>query len=364
MIDSLRGHRIVSIHVQKRMAYFADMSVVRFTSQALKVRALTEFKNRVILCDENTAIHCLPLLDYENISVVVVPSGEANKQWHQCTEVWEQWIKLGVNRQTEVIILGGGVLCDMGGLCAALFMRGIPFRLIPTTLLAMCDAAHGGKLAVDFGPLKNYIGLFKEAAEIIIWPSFLKSLPERHMNNGWVEMLKHGLIADKGHWEELNKVGQKNLLQREDLLQKSIAIKRAIVEQDPEEKGKRKILNAGHTVGHAIESACLELNLDVYHGEAVAAGLIAELLMAAELHLLAEEEVDKAVEVLSSFTPPYEILQNLDEQVLWGYARRDKKNDQQVLFSLIGPIGNCTENIPGNEMQFRKAYTGMIGRLK
>lgn len=340
------------------------MADVRFISLNVHAPVLSALDRHVLLCDENTAKLCLPLLESEDVPMVIVPSGEANKQWHQCVDVWEQWTKLGVNRQTEVIILGGGVLCDMGGLCAALYMRGISFKLIPTTLLAMCDAAHGGKIAVDFGPLKNYIGLFKEPAEIIIWTTFLKTLPERHMNNGWVEMLKHGLIADKEHWNKLNEVGPNGLLQREDLLIKSIDIKRAIVAQDPEEKGKRKILNAGHTVGHAIESACLALNLEVFHGEAVAAGLIAELFMAADFHLLEEEEVVKAAGVLSVFAPPKEILQGLDEHELWQYARKDKKNDQEVQFSLVGPIGHCTENIAGNEKQFREAYSKMIECLK
>ena len=232
--------------------------------------ATNKYTQVFILVDENTLEHCLPLLPNFDYQIIKIESGERNKNIETCQKIWQNLLNNNADRKALLINLGGGVISDMGGFCASTYKRGIDFINIPTTLLAMVDATIGGKTGIDFGFQKNMIGLFSLAKTVLIDATFLKTLNYRQIKSGKAEMLKHGLIANEQHFTQIISSAIPNL----DLIKASIAIKQEIVSTDPFEKGIRKSLNFGHTLGHALEAYYLANNLDILHGEAIAQGMI------------------------------------------------------------------------------------------
>ncbi|MEM6829454.1 MAG: 3-dehydroquinate synthase family protein, partial [Bacteroidota bacterium] len=206
-----------------------------------------------VLVDENTFEHCLPLVKVEGTSIIQIESGESNKNLETCSHIWSHMTQHAFTRKSLLVNLGGGVIGDMGGFAASTYKRGIKFVNMPSTLLSQVDASIGGKLGIDFEGLKNHIGLFREPDHVIVYPGFLATLPQREMKSGFAEVIKHSLIADKTHWEYL-KTTTFNDLNWNEMIPKSIAIKQEVVSKDPTEQGYRKVLNFGHTLGHAIES--------------------------------------------------------------------------------------------------------------
>ena len=207
-----------------------------------------------ILTDENVAQFWLPEVEYwlncKNAVEIVIKAGEQHKNLQTVQRIWRTLMKQHADRNALLINLGGGVVTDLGGFAASTYKRGIKFINVPTTLLAMVDAAIGGKTGIDFGGGKNQIGTFAAAEDVIIDPVFLETLPQREICSGLAEMLKYGFVADSN----LLNVNLENYQQ---YITHCGEIKREIVRQDPTEKGLRKILNFGHTLGHAIESHCL-----------------------------------------------------------------------------------------------------------
>src|SRR5690606_10460310 len=199
-----------------------------------------------------------------------------------CLKVWEALSEADADRKSLLINLGGGVPTDLGGFVASTFMRGIDFINIPTTLLSMVDASVGGKTGVDLGPLKNQIGLINQPQMVLVFPNFLRTMDPRELKSGYAEMLKHGLILDAEYWKQLRKGGD---FTKAAAIQRSIALKNKVVLEDPREMGLRKILNFGHTLGHAIESHCLERpdRETLLHGEAIAIGMILEAYLSHRL---------------------------------------------------------------------------------
>jgi 3-dehydroquinate synthase len=244
-----------------------------------------------LLTDENTRCHCLPIFLEKTglpneVTITEIPAGENFKNLSTCERIWQQMLDAKLDRKALVLNLGGGVIGDMGGFCAATWKRGVDFVQVPTTLLAMTDAAIGGKLGIDFQGVKNTIGVFKNPAAVFVDPDFLKTLPERELRSGFAEVIKHALIGDPELWQMVQSeaVTQSHRLTTSawlDLLRASIAVKVRIVQEDPLEKGIRALLNFGHTIGHAVESYFLETNEPLTHGEAVAVGMICESLIAA-----------------------------------------------------------------------------------
>lgn len=298
----------------------------------------------LILVDENTRLHCLPELlqflpELKEASLFELPSGEINKTIQYCERVWHFMSERQFSRKAVVINLGGGVLCDMGGLIAALYKRGVRFFNVPTTLLAMVDAAQGGKVAVDLMPFKNQIGLFQAAEAMVLHPEFLSTLPQEEIVNGYAEMLKHALIADENYWQELthsspNQVDEKAIL-------KSIAIKSGIVERDPNEKNVRKLLNFGHTVGHALESFYLNSNQPLKHGHAVALGILIEAQISHDLGLLSPNDL---ATIGTNITKHYAFPSDLctHTKALFEVMLNDKKNSEgQVKMVLLESIGKA-----------------------
>ena len=236
------------------------------------------FSKIAILADENTEAHCYPRIkdDLPSHVLIRIKSGELNKNLRTCEFIWQYLTDHQFDRSGLLINLGGGVIGDMGGFCAATFKRGIDFINVPTTLLSQVDASVGGKLGIDFGNFKNHIGLFQEPKRIFIDPVFLETLPERELLSGFAEVIKHALIADRQLWQELM-VKSFETLSWQEIIPKAVKIKEGIVASDPQERGLRKVLNFGHTIGHAIEGYYLhQPKLRLLHGEAIAIGMIAE----------------------------------------------------------------------------------------
>jgi 3-dehydroquinate synthase len=303
-----------------------------------------------LLVDENTASHCLPTLIssiplLEKAHVLEIESGEGSKNIEVCARLWRALAELGGDRQSILINLGGGVIGDMGGFVASTFKRGIPFIQIPTTLLSQVDASVGGKTGIDLDQLKNEVGLFSIPHSVFIWPDFLKTLSGREMVSGFAEVIKHALIADKAYWDELQSVNMADAVVWDKLIRHSVSIKNEIVCSDPQEKGIRKALNFGHTIGHAVESYFMEKGeTKLLHGEAVAVGMIAESYISMIRNGLRLEELNE----ITGFIRRHYGLINLEpiaDHRLIELMRHDKKNEKGVMnFTLLNRIGDCSIN--------------------
>lgn len=271
-----------------------------------------------ILVDENTYQHCLPILleqvqTLRRAIIIKIESGEQNKTIETCIKIWEELAAHHADNTALFFNLGGGVICDIGGFVSATYKRGMHFINIPTTLTAMADASIGGKTGIDFNSIKNMIGLFAQPMSVYVHPPFLKTLDKRQVMSGFAELLKHGLIADINYWESL--VDMKDPM-NEDLtylINHSIKIKQEIVNEDLMDKGKRHILNFGHTIGHALESFSMKQNeFPITHGEAVATGMIMEACLSNHLGRLPKHDVHIIKEgIVSHFGKPYMINKRL-----------------------------------------------------
>lgn len=304
----------------------------------------------LLLVDENTHNHCLPmlLLNLETtvpFEIIEIESGEELKNIDTAKQLWEILAEFKADRNALVINIGGGVITDMGGFVASTYKRGIKFINVPTTLLAMCDASLGGKTGIDLGFLKNMVGTFSNAEEIFVYPYFLKSLAFEELRSGFAEMLKHGLIADKKHWQDLITIDGISVENISPLIQTSMAIKENVVEVDFKEQNIRKTLNFGHTFGHAFESLFLALEKPIPHGEGVVMGMICETYLSEHLKYISAEEADYIVSNLQKFYPYQNIEQFSDDQIL-DLMQNDKKNSSgDIKFSLLSQVGNGNYDI-------------------
>ncbi|MEL6731128.1 MAG: 3-dehydroquinate synthase [Bacteroidota bacterium] len=289
----------------------------------------------LVLADTLTHKHCYPHLQAHipPHQVQLIEPGEIHKNLATCTLLWQAMTDLRLDRRSLVINLGGGVIGDMGGFVASTYKRGIDFVQVPTTLLAQVDASVGGKLGIDFEGYKNHIGLFCEPQGVFIYPAFLQTLPEAELHSGFAEVIKHHLIADAAGWEQLQHLTQLEAGDMEGLIRHSIQVKEDIVAQDPQEKGLRKALNFGHTIGHAIEGDLLQQGTPILHGEAIAIGMVAESWISSTRGLLSPNRLQTITQYLHSLYPPLTIDLSREE-ILFDRARNDKKN--------IGAEVNCT----------------------
>lgn len=319
-----------------------------------------EHKDRlIVVADKHTLADCYPLLDAD-LPHFIVPYGEGYKNLQSCEYIWKKMSDFGANRQSILLCLGGGVLSDLAAFAASCYMRGIPFALVPTSLLAMVDASVGGKNGVNFLGFKNFIGNFREADYTFICETFLQSLPQKEWIQGHVEMLKHGLIADKDHYATMRLFFLAKGEMSEELIRHSIQIKEAHVSKDFRDQGIRKRLNFGHTIGHAIEAYVLSQskeNEEWSHGTCVALGMIAESYLSHQLAGLSLEELNEIVIVLQG------IVKRLDRPIpsfeaIQPYLLKDKKNDRKgVNFSLLTAIGSCKEDVVVQDTLIEEAMT-------
>ena len=303
----------------------------------------------VVLVDDQTRKHCLPLIGHEltgpPVVVIEVPAGERFKHLDTCRFVWEEMFRGGVGRRWCCLNLGGGVIGDMGGFAASTFKRGMDFVQVPTTLLSQVDASVGGKLGIDFYEVKNSIGLFANPQAVWVDVRFLQTLPERELRSGFAEIIKHALIADRGQWADLrqwaNLAAQANWAEA---IARSVAIKRDIVLEDPFEYGQRKALNFGHTIGHAVESYFLERENRLLHGEGVAIGMITESYLSHTLGALSVEDLNIVTDYCLKVYGHQPIPPTCYETLL-ALMRQDKKNEaDEINFTLLAEPGRAVVN--------------------
>jgi 3-dehydroquinate synthase len=329
---------------------FFDNSItelVRFVNQG-------NYSRVFILTDENTGEHCLPLVKQQldaldNFDIIEINAGEESKTIDFCIGVWKMLIDFGADRNALMINLGGGVITDLGGFVASTYKRGIDFVQVPTTLLSQVDASVGGKTGVDVDGIKNIIGTFTQPKAVFMVEDFLKTLPARQILSGLAEMLKHGLIVDADYWREL-KTSDLSVPSVK-LVHRSVEIKNEVVIQDPQEKGIRKALNFGHTIGHAVETYSLLNDEDhLSHGEAIAIGMICEAWLSNKKTGLPDNELAEITSVLTSLYPKHKIDDSC-HTVLYGYMQKDKKNNGgKINCTLLKQIGEysidhiCTED--------------------
>ncbi len=298
-----------------------------------------DYSSIFILVDENSLELCypvfIPLLETDKrIEIIEIESGEINKNLDTCSGVWNALTELSADRNSLLITLGGGVITDLGGFVASTYKRGIDFVNIPTTLLSMVDASVGGKTGVDLGVLKNQIGLFANPQIVLIDGNYLATLNERESRSGIAEIIKYGLTYDIKLLDLLNNFNSLNI---NELIHRSIEIKNEIVLQDPKENGLRKVLNFGHTLGHAIESYFLESKnkINLTHGEAIAIGMVCESYLSHKVLKLSKEKVMIVKNMIDAM---YEkvVIDVSDYDPIFDLLKHDKKNSNgQVNFVLL-----------------------------
>lgn len=284
--------------------------------------ASKNFSKITVLADSNTRRDCLPIF-FKKIKtdappVIEIPVGEIHKNLDTCRQVWQAMLDLQLDRNSLVVLLGGGVVGDLGAFCAATFKRGIQFVQVPTTLLAMTDAAVGGKNGIDFQLVKNLVGTFRQPAAVLADTDFLKTLPERELRSGFAEVLKHAEIGSPALRRQIEKLENLTQADWQNLLPKSLDVKIRVVRKDPEERGLRAILNFGHTIGHALESYFLQSPAPILHGEAVAAGMICERF------LQSPDDAGQLARLVFRFFPKIEISKS-DTAAVWQWIQHDKK---------------------------------------
>ena len=303
----------------------------------------------LILVDENTHEHCLPVLlgNLETeipFEIIEIEAGEVMKTLDTASQLWEILTEFETDRKALMINLGGGVITDMGGFIASTYKRGIPFINIPTTLLGMCDASIGGKTGIDHQFLKNIIGTIAQPEQIFVFPEFLQTLPFEELRSGFAEMMKHGLITDEKHWTDLISIKELTPENIFPFIERSMKIKQNVVEQDFTEQNIRKTLNFGHTIGHALESLFLVKEKPIMHGEAVALGMICETRISFLQDLITETTATSIISNIQKYYPHLDISEfSVDEIV--NLMKNDKKNSAgNINFSLLTGIGSSTFN--------------------
>lgn len=302
----------------------------------------SDYQKVAIIADENTESHCLPLiLDAVGEHWLLrINSGETNKNLNTCEQLWSALTEASFGRKDLIINLGGGVIGDMGGFVASTYKRGIDFINLPSTLLSQVDASIGGKLGIDFNGFKNHIGIFKDPAKVIVYPEFIKTLSQRELYSGFAEVIKHGLIKDAAYWSKMTHTEFKDY-DWSQIINHSIEIKSEVVENDPFEQGERKILNFGHTIGHAIETYFLETPERLLHGEAIAVGIICEAFLSFKFAGLSESELNEITNYIVRTYKPQTIDNQIFEKIIL-LTLQDKKNHAGIVnYSLLKGIGEC-----------------------
>lgn len=302
-----------------------------------------------ILVDETTERLCMPIVEaldcMNEAEKIVIKAGDTHKDIESISHVWAELQRMGATRHSLMINLGGGMVTDLGGFAAATFKRGIGFINIPTTLLAMVDASVGGKTGINFGGLKNEIGVFCNAHTVILDTVFLRTMDRTNILSGYAEMLKHGLISRESIWSELINYdfANSNMAELQRMVAESVAVKEQIVGDDPTEKGIRKALNLGHTIGHAFESLAMTRQ-PILHGYAVAYGLICELYLATVKEGFPTDKMHQTVRFIKEHYGKMDIGCN-DYDALLELMTHDKKNTAgEINFSLLGGIGDIRIN--------------------
>jgi 3-dehydroquinate synthase len=329
--------------------------------------AIKKFPKVFVLVDENTEAHCLPVFlqqFQQEVQVISISSGEIHKNLNTLTDIWTKLTYFNADRDHLLINLGGGVITDMGGFAAAAYKRGMAFMQIPTTLLGQVDAAIGGKTGVDFNELKNHIGFFQNPNVVIIDPVFLDTLDERQWRSGFAEVMKYGFIMDSTMCDVMEGKTFKTLNASawNQLIVRSVENKIKVVEEDGKELGLRKILNFGHTLGHAIETYFIKTGRPVTHGEAVAAGMICESWLSAGVSGLPQAELQKIVRMVDDNFPRLDFTPD-EVSVLLSLTKQDKKvRNGSVKYSLLKNIGQSVFDVEVSDQQAQESLLYYINK--
>ena len=330
-----------TIHTKNYPIIINDLIGVQVDSFLSKQK----YSSLFILMDENILEHCWPKLYQDSTllreaEILLIEPGEQQKNIEIVVQLWQALSEYEADRSSILINIGGGVISDMGGFIASTFKRGIDFINIPTTLLSMVDASVGGKTGINLNFAKNQIGVFNSPQAIFIQYNLLNTLDERQIKNGFAEMLKHGLISDSKHWKSLKNLQNLSIPNISPLIVESIKIKNSIVDQDPLEKGIRKSLNFGHTIGHLIETWSLQNdNAPLLHGEAIGIGILIEAYISSKKAGLAENEYLEIEQVIKSFYPKYELTDVFFANFEKIISQDKKKKGKELNFTFVPKIG-------------------------
>ena len=357
------SHNMTTIQSDSYPIYF-DNSIAELAGLVQR----GHYSRFFILTDQNTAIYCLPVVKEQfagsnNFDIIEINAGEESKDIDFCISIWKMLIDFGADRKSLLINLGGGVIGDMGGFVASTYKRGIDFVHVPTTLLSQVDASVGGKTGVDIDSIKNIIGTFTPPKAVFINYEFLRTLPQRQVLSGVAEMLKHGLIANAGYWNDL--INTDLNVPSAELIYRSIQIKNKIVMEDPTEQGIRKSLNFGHTIGHAIETnSLLHDQQPLTHGEAIAIGMICEAYLSYKKTGLSAGTLTEITGIITRLFPRYP-LHEKNSADLCSLMLKDKKNEAgRINCTLLTKIGHCRlDNICTNAELYESLAYYSSGRL-
>ncbi len=341
--------------MQKEPVLLDLKSIPHVVGQEALERAVTylsDHTNIFVLVDENTEKLCLPMfrsiLPGVSISDVVrIKSGELNKNIQSASAIWQQLTQFRAERNALLVNLGGGVITDIGGFAAATFKRGIDFVNVPTTLLGQVDAAIGSKTGIDFKEYKNQVGLFADPKAVVIDPIFLATLDKKQLRSGFAEMLKYALTMDVSLWEMMdNRSFDTMYPDLGNLVVRCVSDKISIVKEDKHESGLRKLLNFGHTVGHALETFFLKTDTPVTHGEAVAAGMICATRISSQWSEFECSSPKLIYEMIDrNFSRLIFSVEDIPEIML--LMQQDKKNKAGKLhFTLLTKLGSAVVDVP------------------
>ncbi len=303
-----------------------------------------------ILLDENTHKYCLPKLitsveQLKGAEIIEIESGDLSKNIEICSGIWQTMLELGADKNSVIINLGGGVVCDLGGFISSLFKRGIRFINIPTSLMAMVDAGIGGKTGVNIGEIKNQIGSFANPEAVFIDTDFLSTLTNREIMSGFAEIIKYALIYDASLWKKIKETNTDDISLLYKLILRCVEIKAQITDCDPYEKNIRKILNFGHTIGHAIETVYMGKGKNaISHGEAVAHGIVMESFISSKIKGFSLKQTDEITGFIFSKYKPIKFSKSETDKII-ETMKFDKKNTNgETRFSLIKSIGTASYN--------------------
>lgn len=323
-----RIHEFVDFHQYSKVLIITDVNIAKLF--------LKEIKGAVPI----------------SLELVIFPAGEGEKNIQNVQKIWTRLSKTKSDRKTLIINLGGGVICDLGGFAASTYMRGVDFLNIPTTLLSQVDAGIGGKTGINFSLVKNLIGTFSQPKVTIIDIETLSSLPRRELISGFMEVIKHGLVADSRYFLLATKKPLCEFSQKgwQAIIERSCCIKAEIIERDEKEKDVRKILNFGHTIGHAIESLSVGKTSPLSHGEAVAIGMLTEGKISQLCGLISKVEFEKLKNAITSLGLPVKIPEEISVKEILDRIQTDKKNfKSEVRWTLLEGIGHAVINKKVNE---------------
>lgn len=311
------------------------------------LKQLTDKKDVILITDEN--IYQTHAQKFKNWKTIVIKAGENSKKQSTVNDIIEQLILLEADKESFIVGIGGGVVTDITGYVASIYMRGLSFAFVPTTILAMADAAIGGKNGIDVGVYKNLIGLIQQPEFLLFDFSFLSTLPQEEWINGFAEIIKHACIKDAHLFEQLESSGLENFKNNQaalnELIQQSISIKTNIVVNDEKETGERKLLNFGHTFGHAIENI-----YQLPHGHAVSIGMTMAAAISEKRHYLIPGDRERLVRLIQQYGLPTDI--EFHKEKVMEIIKMDKKRRKETIdFILLNGIGKALiEPIPIDQL--------------